>query len=89
MAVLDPNLNRPVYIDGNSERTVLYPVHNVTTGDTIDVSGQLSSVKVAIFMATTTGQKGIPTIAGTVVTLSPTGLAADAGYLLVFGSAAS
>lgn len=89
MAVLDPNLNRPVYTDGLAERTCLFPIHNVTTGDSLDVSASLSSVKIAVFLSTTASVKGIPTINGTVVTITTAGLSADAGYLLVWGSAAS
>lgn len=77
-----------VYSNGNAERTALYAIRNVTTGDTLDAVGEFSVPKQAIFLGTTVGQKGVCTISGTVVTVSTTGLAGDAGYLLVYGSAA-
>lgn len=77
-----------VYESGVAERTALYSVRNVTTGDTLDVSADFSSPKQAIFLGTTASVKGLGTIAGSVVTIPTAGLANDAGYLLVYGSAA-
>lgn len=77
-----------VYESGSAERVVLYAIRNVTTNDTLDVGAEFSAPKQAIFLGTTTGVKGLGTIAGTVVTIPAGTLANDAGYLLVFGSAA-
>jgi hypothetical protein len=77
-----------VYVDGATDRTALYTVRNVTTGDTLDVSGTFSAPKQAIFLGTTAQVKGVCTISGSVVTIPTSGLSADAGFLMVWGGAA-
>ena len=77
--------------DGSSKFAVL-AIKNVTAGDTFDVStlpGAQAFVKViaAMFVASTnrTATPTVAGIAGTVLTLAGVGIAADAGYLFVFG----
>jgi hypothetical protein len=88
MAALDPTKNGAVYMDGRAERTVLYAVKNVNTNDTIDLAAEFTVPKVAVFLSTTGQQKGVCTIAGTVITIPTASLTGEAGYLLVWGSAA-
>ena len=72
-------------------RWAVIAIRNVTTGDTIDVSvvpsALFTKVFGAIFIASTlrTQVPVVSTIAGTVVTVSTTGLAGDGGNLYLAG----
>ncbi len=73
--------------DGQSERSALYALRNVNTGDTVELADQFSVVKRAVILGTTlAGAAVVTTIAGSVVTIP--GGSNDAAYLLVFGVAA-
>lgn len=73
--------------DGQSERTALYALRNVNTGDTVELADQFSVVKRAVILGTTlAGSAVVSTIATSVVTIP--GGSSDAAYLLVFGVAA-
>lgn len=85
MAALTSTQCVRVWDDGQSERTVLYSMRNVTAGDTADLAVEFSVVKRAVMLGTTlVGQGAISNIAGTTITL-PNGPANDAGWLLVYG----
>lgn len=84
MAIL--TLVTPVYSSGNAEKTALYAVRNVTTGDSVDVGGDFSAPKLAVFICTTAGKKDVCSIVGTTCQISTLNLSGDAGYLLVYGS---
>lgn len=73
--------------DGQADRSALYALRNVTTGDTADLSEQFTILKRAIIMGTTVAGTAVANVSGTTVTM-PNGLANDAGFLLVFGCAA-
>ncbi len=73
--------------DGQADRTALYALRNVTTGDTADLHEQFTILKRAIILGTTVAGQATATVSGITVTM-PSGLANDAGYLLVFGCAA-
>lgn len=80
-----------VFKDGDTHRTALYRVLNVTTGDTIDVSSEFRKLTVMDIMplsVTISNFPANPTNVGTVITVAQTGLANDAIYLLVSGGAA-
>jgi hypothetical protein len=75
-----------------SLRWAVLAIRKVTTGDTIDLAavpttGLFSSVFGGLFLASTerTQVPTVSVIAGTVVTISTTGLAGDGGYLFVVG----
>lgn len=72
--------------DGQAERTVLYALRNVSTGDTADLTEDFTVLKRAIALGVTAAGSAVASVAGTTVTM-PAGLAADAAYLLVFGCA--
>lgn len=89
MAVIAAGQVLRVYVNDAPDRTALYKVSKVTTGDTLDigptgVSTDFQTVKQAIILATTTTLAFTCAISGTVLTM-PAGLASDAGYLLVWG----
>lgn len=75
------------WADGQADRTALYALRNVTTGDTADLHEQFTIIKRAIILGTTVAGTAVASVSGTTATM-PSGLANDAGYLLVFGCAA-
>ena len=83
-------LTSPVVINQGSDpsyRYVLLAFRNVTTGDTYDVSAYMSKVFGAIALSPT-NRTQVPTvsvIAGTVITVSTTGLAGDGVHLYAVG----
>ncbi len=72
--------------DGQAERTAVYALRNVSTGDTADLTEDFSVLKRAIIMGTTVAGTAVASVSGTTVTL-PAGLSADAGFLMAFGCA--
>lgn len=85
MAVLNPEQHFSVqWRDGLADTAVLYALRLVSAGDTADVIGQFSAVKRAVVIATTTDRAAQATAFGTVVTM-PNNLAAEAGWMLVWG----
>jgi hypothetical protein len=84
MAVLTAAQCVRVWADGWSDRTCLYALRNVTTGDTADLTGDYLKVIRAVMLGTTVSGAAAASVSGTVVTM-PTGLAGDAGFLLVWG----
>lgn len=90
MAVLDPNKNAALMLrQGLADCVVLLALRNVTTGDTLDVgpnaANQLQTVKRAVVMGVSVFVEIAASVSGTVVTM-PSGLSADDGYLLLWGS---
>jgi hypothetical protein len=79
--------------DDGVAKFAIFEVARFSTGDTIDfgaaeLNGHFSSVKFA-YIADVTGLKaGTCTVAGLVVTLAPTGMVDDGGYLVVYGATA-
>jgi hypothetical protein len=72
---------------GQAERTVVYALRNVTTGDTVDVSSDFSAVKFAVWICATNPKKDVLTATGNVVTVATAAIVNDSGYLMVYGSA--
>jgi hypothetical protein len=88
MAALDPTRYPKQWHDGLAERTALYALRNITTGDTVDLAQDFTVVKRAVLLGTTVaGAVAAVASANTIITI-PAGVAADAGYLLAFGVAA-
>jgi uncharacterized membrane protein len=87
MAALVKQQYAQQWSDGQADRVALYALRNVTTGDTADLSEQFTVIKRAIILGTTVAGTAVATVSGITVTM-PSGLANDAGYLLVFGCAA-
>jgi hypothetical protein len=76
-----------LYHEGFGQHVVLYVLSNATSGDTFDVAGQFTFVKMAFMQgATVIGQTAVGTISGTVITV-PAGLSNDSAYVLVQGCA--
>lgn len=76
------------WANGVSDKTALYAVKDVTSGDTINLSPDFSLCVLAAFLGITSNQVLLaPAASGTVVTI-PAGLATEAGYLLVYGESA-
>ncbi len=91
MAVIGQQQCFRVFSDGDSDRVALYALRKVTTGDTVDlgISGlnDFLAPKQATVLGTTVAGIASPGISGSVLTM-PTGLANDAGYMLVWGASA-
>jgi hypothetical protein len=88
MAALDPPRYPKQWQDGLAERTALYALRNITTGDTVDLAQDFTVVKRAVLLGTTVaGAVAAVASANTIITI-PAGVSADAGYLLAFGVAA-
>jgi hypothetical protein len=87
MAAIDPSKCTIQWSNGVADKTNLYAIRGVNTGDSIDLGADFVAPKMALFLSTTTGQKGVCTLAGTVVTIPTANLTIDAGFLLVWGSA--
>lgn len=80
-----------VFSEGEMRRTCLYRVHDLTTGDTMDVVQEFSKITVVSIIPITVNIPNFPTSpewTGTVITVPQVGLADDAMYMLVSGSAA-
>jgi len=75
---------RQEWSDGEAERTVLYALRGVSTGDTVDLSPDFSPVKRAVLLGVTVAGAVVASNAGNVITI-PAGVSSDAAYLLVFG----
>lgn len=86
MALLGGNQCIQEWQNGEAERTALFAIRNATAGDTVDLGQWFLNLKRAVMLGTTVAGAAAATVSGTVATL-PAGLAADAGYLLAFGSA--
>jgi hypothetical protein len=86
MAALIPQQYAKQWQDGQAERTGLYALRNVSTGDTADLTEDFTILKRAIILGTTVAGSAVASVSGTVVTM-PAGLSADAAYLLAFGAA--
>jgi hypothetical protein len=85
MAVL--TLNQQVvfkWTDDGAAETKLYELLNITTGDTIDMSPDFKVVKRAVMLGITVAGAVVAANAGNVITI-PSGVSADAAYLLVYG----
>ena len=87
MALLAGNQIAQVWSDGQADRVAVFALRNFTTGDTVDLSGWFTKVLSCVLQATTQNIKGLPTVSGSVVTLTPTSLAGDAGFIMVWGCA--
>lgn len=72
--------------DGQAERTVLYALRNVSSGDTADLTEDFTAVKRAIILGVTVAGNAVASVSGTTATM-PAGLSSDAAYLLAFGCA--
>lgn len=86
MAALIPAQYAKQWQDGQAERTALYALRNVSTGDTADLTEDFTILKRAIILGVTVAGAAAASVSGTVATI-PAGVANDAGYLLAFGCA--
>jgi hypothetical protein len=75
------------WTNGQSDKTALYALRDVSTGDTVDLGGDFLAVKQAIMLGTTVNGSATASVSGTVVTM-PAGLSSDAAYLLAWGDSA-
>lgn len=89
MTALGAGQIRSRLINDAPDRFGVFALLNFSSGDTVDVAPWFSSVKLAVVFATTAGKAGVGTSAGTVVTLTPTGMTNEGGYLVVYGAAAA
>lgn len=75
-----------VYTDGKADLVALFALRKVSAGDTVDIA-TLSSFQLVnrgVVLGVSAFVEIAATFTGTVVTM-PSGLAADSGYLLVWG----
>lgn len=86
MAALIPQQYAKQWQDGQAERTALYALRNVSTGDTADLTEDFTILKRAIILGVTVAGAAAASVSGTTVTI-PAGVSSDAGYLLAFGCA--
>lgn len=89
MAVLTPLNAQPLYNQGGADLLALFALRNINTGDTLDISSvgvqpNFQVVKVAILLSVALNVTGVPTIAGTILTM-PNGLNKASCYLLISG----
>lgn len=84
MAVLTEQRVVRQWSSGDAEKTAVYALRRVTSGDTIDLAADFSELKRAVAVGTTVAGQAVVNVAGTVATM-PAGLANDAGFLLVYG----
>lgn len=84
MAVLSQDKVVRQWSSGDAEKTAVYALKRVTTGDTIDLVADFSELKRAVAVGTTVAGQAVVTVAGTVATM-PAGLANDAGFMMVYG----
>jgi hypothetical protein len=91
MATLGIAQYEVVYRDGHADRVGLVALKNVSAGDTLELGATGANLLSVITRAAVVGVTSFVEIAaswtGTVVTM-PSGLSADAAYLLVWGSGA-
>ncbi len=78
-----------LFSSGGADKVALIALRDVTTGDTLDIGPSGLTVELyinrAVVISVTSFVEIAANWAGTVVTM-PSGLANDAGYLLVWGS---
>jgi hypothetical protein len=89
MAALTAAQVSRVWSDDAADRTAVYKVSNVSSGDTVDLgpTGAVPDyqlVKRCAMVATTVSGTAACSVSGTTVTF-PAGLSADAGYIMVWG----
>lgn len=87
MAAIDPSKCTRQWQDGVAEKTALYALKNVSTGDTADLSADFSILKRGVLLGVTVAGAVSASVNGTGVSI-PNGVANDACFLLVFGCAA-
>lgn len=87
MAAIDPSRCTRQWTDGVAERTALYALKNVSTGDTADLSADFSQLKRAVLLGITVAGAIVASVNGTGISI-PAGVANDAAFLLVFGCSA-
>lgn len=86
MAALTPTR---VFSEGSADRTCLYRVTNVTSGDTIALASEFNRIKAAAAIdVTRSAAYFAPSIAGTTLTLTEASMSGDDVYVLVLGSSA-
>lgn len=88
MVALDPTRYPLMWQNGESERTALYALRDVTTGDTVDLAQQFTILKRGALVGTTVAGSVTASVSGTTVTI-PAGVNRDGAYVLVFGVAAA
>lgn len=93
MPVLNSGQVRLKWSEGSAAKFAVFEVVNFDTADSIDFSapelaGHFASVKFAYIAALTGLKAGTCGVAGLTVTLSPTGMADEGGYLVVYGATA-
>jgi len=86
MAALDPTRYPLMWMDGQSDRSALYALRDISTGDTCDLEAQFNILKRGALVGTTVAGAVSASVSGTVVTI-PAGVSRDGAYLLVFGVA--
>lgn len=86
MAVLAASQFTLKFGEGSADRVGFYAVNNATTGDTFDVAGVFSRVKLTAFVCITAQGASTGAVAGTVITV-PTGYANDSAWVTVWGDA--
>jgi hypothetical protein len=84
MAVLTADQIRPVFSDGQCQRTVLYALKNVDASDTFDIGGEFRSVKRAGMVSDTGSHIASVNFTGVTGTI-PTGPSDDGVWLMVVG----
>lgn len=86
MPALDPTRYPLQWMDGQSGRTAVYALHNVSGGDTVDLAGQFTVLKRGTLVGVTVAAAASASVSGTVVTI-PAGANQDAAILTVYGVA--
>lgn len=76
------------WMSGDSARTAVYALLDVSGGDTMGVHEQFSVVKRAVVIGTTIAAANSMAVNGTTITV-PAGANRDAAYMMVYGAAAA
>jgi len=87
MAVLAGQQVKQLYETGDADRVALYAIRNVTTADTVDFGADFSVVKRALVLGATATGAGVGSVSSNTVVTVPSGLSADAAWVLVYGCA--
>lgn len=76
------------WMSGESERTAVYALLDVSGTDIADVYQEFSVVKRAVVIGTTVAAAAAMSVSGTEITI-PAGANRDAAFMLVYGAAAA
>lgn len=89
MAALSSSQVTQVYTEGGMQKLVVYQLKGVTTNDTYDTASTFKKVESAFWLKSSgSSTDGACSISTAVVTISPSSVSVDSGYLVCKGASA-